>query len=390
MKKRLISFALSVVMAITVLSGTAFAMPFWDMAETEWYYSDVQSAYERGLIDGKTPTTFQPNDNLTYAEAVKLAACMNQQYLQGVVTLRNGSPWYQTYVDYCKESGIISKDYAWQEQATRAGYMEIFAKALPEAALEPINEVVDNAIGDVPMSHPQAGTIYSLYRAGILQGSDENHNCLPETNIRRSEVAAILTRMMEQDRRITFSMTDAALSAQLSETSLSLAKGETAQVRVKAQDGTKPFRYLWYCDGKSTGVMTQVLEIGQDLEPGTTEWYCVVTDANGSKATTPVLTVEVTALELPNGFSVEQQPQSVTAAYLEYVTLSVTVRGGTEPYSYQWQAKTVNGSAWGSLSSGNGSQLPLTARGTAQYRCVITDAEGSKIVTEPATLTVTH
>ena len=204
--KRLLSLFLVLVLALGIAPMALAAMPFVDIAPDAWYNSDVSNAYEMGLINGKTATTFAPDDNLTYAEAVKLAACMHQRYTTGAVTLQNGSPWYQTYVDYCMNNGIISKDYAWEMPATRAGYMEIFANALPADALAQINNVEDGSIPDVSMMHPQAAAIYKLYRAGILQGNDAEHNCNPSASIKRSEVAAILTRMMDASERITFSM----------------------------------------------------------------------------------------------------------------------------------------------------------------------------------------
>ena len=84
--------------------------------------------------------------------------------------------------------------------------MEIFANALPGEALGEINEVADGSIPDVPAGHAQAGAIYRLYRAGILQGVDAAHSCNPSSTIRRSEVAAILVRMMDSAKRIKFVM----------------------------------------------------------------------------------------------------------------------------------------------------------------------------------------
>lgn len=178
--------------------------PFTDVSDTAWYYSDVRSAYQLGLINGKGATdTYKPDDNMTYAEAVKLAACMNQLHTEGAVTLTNGEPWYQSYVDYCKENGIITKDYNYNEKATRAGYMEIFAKALPDEALKSINIVPDNYIPDVLSKEEYAPAVYKLYRAGILAGVDAEHNCSPKSNIKRSEVAAILSRMMDESKRVS-------------------------------------------------------------------------------------------------------------------------------------------------------------------------------------------
>ena len=209
--KRTLSLVLAVIMCICMIPAVSAAstMTFTDVPTTEWYYNDVKNAYESGLINGKSAEFFKPEDHLLYCEAVKLAACMNQLYYDGAVSLVNGDPWYATFVEYCLDEGIISKLYEWEEKATRAGYMEIFASALPDEALPVINNVPAGSIPDVPVHHPQAAAIYKLYRAGILQGNDAvTHICKPDDNIKRSEVAAILSRMMDPTKRVKFSMGD--------------------------------------------------------------------------------------------------------------------------------------------------------------------------------------
>ena len=202
--KRILSIILALTMCIS-MAATVFAaeMKFTDVKKSDWFYDDVKSAVEMGLINGKSTTTYAPNDNLTYAEAIKLAACMNQLYNEGAISLASGSPWYKPYVDYCIDEEIIDKEYNYTENATRAGYMGIFAKALPDEGLEAINNVPDNSIPDVPSSRAYAAGVYKLYRAGILTGIDDAHNCNPLANITRAEVAAILTRMMNEDKRVS-------------------------------------------------------------------------------------------------------------------------------------------------------------------------------------------
>jgi hypothetical protein len=146
---------------------------------------------------------------MTYVEAIKLAACMHQLYTTGKVTLTDSptGAWYDSYIEYARNNNIIDMNYMWSAPATRAGYMYIFAHALPDSALPTINTVLDGSIPDVPMTHPQAAEIYKLYRAGIVQGVDTvTHSCNPGSNIKRSEVAAILTRMMDATARVFFSM----------------------------------------------------------------------------------------------------------------------------------------------------------------------------------------
>ena len=198
------------IVKVTVTDGK-YIFPFTDVPDYEWYYDNVLIAHKNGLVNGKTETEFMPNDNMTVAEAIKLAACMHQLYYDGEVTLVNGKPeWYSTYMDYALANNIIEFDYSSDanKTITRQEYIYIFYKALPESEYTGINYVADNAIPDVKfMSTAQfPPRIYAFYRAGILEGSGDARNFLPHDNIRRCEVAAILTRMFDHSKRKTFAL----------------------------------------------------------------------------------------------------------------------------------------------------------------------------------------
>ncbi len=223
MKKRAVSFIMLGILAVSILpvyasaagsltnfvkTKTYTAGLFTDVAD-QWFASEVKASYEYTLVDGTSPTTYSPENNLTISEAIKLAACMNDIYNNGTLTLNKGEPiWYQTYVDYALSHGIIKApfpDYA--AYATRAVMADIFANALPEQALAPINDIDNNTIPDVSVTHIYGAAIYLLYRAGILAGIDETHTYKPDDNITRAETAAIVTRMAGIDR-VSFTMSE--------------------------------------------------------------------------------------------------------------------------------------------------------------------------------------
>ncbi len=195
---------------------TPYSFPFTDVPERAWYYQSVSGAHRMGLINGKSETAYMPESSMTYAEAIKLAACMHQLYEDGEVTLANGSPyWYSSYYDYCRDNGIIpEKSTAFEPgyaellrladtTITRAGYALIFSRALPDEALAERNVIPDDSIPDVGMTmsvYDQA--IYKLYRAGIVNGRDGYGTFSPDSSIQRSEVAAILIRMMDPTARV--------------------------------------------------------------------------------------------------------------------------------------------------------------------------------------------
>ncbi len=170
---------------------------FIDVKKSDWYAENVKMAYELSLITGTTDITFSPDSNLTIAEAITLASRLHNIYYGGTYTFVPGNVWYQTYVDYAIYNGIIYSDSYrnFDAYATRSQFAQIFANAIPDDALQAINQVSDNSIPDVSMQSSYSGAVYKLYRAGILTGNDWKGTFAPNTNIQRSAVAAIVSRM---------------------------------------------------------------------------------------------------------------------------------------------------------------------------------------------------
>lgn len=180
---------------------------FTDVADNAWYADNVRAAYEYGLINGQSATRFAPDNSLTVAEAVKLAACLHSIYNTGSAEFASSSPWYRTYVDYALQNGILTAERSdYTQPASRAVFASVLAAALPADALGAINTIEDGAIPDVSSSASYADAVYQLYRAGVLTGSDSAGRFMPSSTIKRSEAAAIVTRMADPSLRRTFSL----------------------------------------------------------------------------------------------------------------------------------------------------------------------------------------
>ena len=231
--KRSIAFVLVVVLCLSIISVSAMAATpglhnftdkrvyteghFTDIGG-KWFEGSVARGYSLGLIDGKGQGLYDYKGNVTLAEAIKLAACLHSIYTTGEANFTQGAPWYQVYVDYCLSKGILTSGYTdYKAAATRAQFAQIFANAMPTAALPVINTVDDNAIPDVKMGDSCAAAVYKLYRAGILTGSDNKGTFNPASNIQRSEMATIVTRMADADLRKEVTLTggqDGVLNAE--------------------------------------------------------------------------------------------------------------------------------------------------------------------------------
>lgn len=67
--KRILSLLLSLCLVLGLIPGTAFAaggnLPFTDVNTTDWCYDAVQYAYEKGMMNGTSTTTFSPDGTTT-------------------------------------------------------------------------------------------------------------------------------------------------------------------------------------------------------------------------------------------------------------------------------------------------------------------------------------
>lgn len=208
MKKPLLICIIILVIALSVPFGASAeetGFRFTDVPQDAWFYDDVCRAVDSGLINGMSETRFAPDENITVAAVIKLAACLHQLDNEGKVTLTSGGEnWYDSFVKYAEDNFIIARD-EWDEaydfEASRSDFVWIMYKALDHFEFVEINNVADGAIPDVDPEIGIAGPIYGFYRAGILTGSDENGTFYPNNPIKRSEVAAILTRMTDRSAR---------------------------------------------------------------------------------------------------------------------------------------------------------------------------------------------
>ncbi|MBQ9922839.1 MAG: hypothetical protein IJO52_11660, partial [Clostridia bacterium] len=126
----------------------------------------------------------------------------------GKAISESGGKWYDMYVDYAKENGIITQnqfdDYT--REIKRYEMAEIFHDAMGKDYFSPINDVV--FIPDVPIGAFYWDKLITLYNAGIVMGNDEYGSFNPDSNIKRSECAAIIARVALSENRLKKELSD--------------------------------------------------------------------------------------------------------------------------------------------------------------------------------------
>lgn len=178
-------------------------MPFKDVSRGDWFYSNLKYAYALEIIKGKSETSFAPNDTLTMAEAAKIASICHMLKNERFESLdEGGKTWYDEYIKYCYRNRIVPESFVFEPNrpATRGELAFIFSNIDKKA--NEINEVPLTDIPDVNENTEYHKEILKMYNVGIMVGSDDNYTFHPNQNIKRSEVTALISRLLNFNYRI--------------------------------------------------------------------------------------------------------------------------------------------------------------------------------------------
>ncbi|MCI9333124.1 MAG: hypothetical protein HFG05_13320 [Oscillibacter sp.] len=214
--KRFLSALTGVVLVLPlmIVSSLAMELPpvrsydqagFTDVA-SDWAYGPIKTCYELGLMSGQSPGRFGPNDKVTVAEGVVVAARIHSLWRGGNGSFPFSTPWYQSAVDYAVQNNIMpgGQFSSFTTAITRAQLADLLAQVLPERDYAPINSV--KVLPDVNDSTPGATSIFKLYNAGIVSGIDVYGTFAPNNSISRAQMAAIVCRLVQSESRLVFTL----------------------------------------------------------------------------------------------------------------------------------------------------------------------------------------
>ena len=125
-------------------STDAAGTPFTDISG-HWGISDIRTAYDLGIINGMTPTTFEPNSNVTYEQAFKMVVCalnyggQSEAIYNSMVATNPSIPWYYGYMQTARTLGLTDDISVVNGQpAKRAHIAQMIYNALDVNMLEKI------------------------------------------------------------------------------------------------------------------------------------------------------------------------------------------------------------------------------------------------------------
>ena len=179
-------------------SDTSFN-PFSDIENIAWAKDHIIKLYNRGIINGKSQSSFAPYDNITREEFTKLISSMMKLSDNGTsadFADVDYSSWYAPYIKAAVSNGVCqgigNGTFGIGMNATRQDIAVMIVNALKTKGIEITEETpgfADNGeIADYAMN-----AVAFLNAKGVLSGDDAK--CFnPKSNATRAEVAVMLSR----------------------------------------------------------------------------------------------------------------------------------------------------------------------------------------------------
>lgn len=177
---------------------------FTDVAEDAWYHDYVYDLVYRGVVNGMTATTYEPESKLTRAQFVKLLACSLEE-AETLKTYEGKHPfkdseghWAEAYIAWAKDKGIVegvsATEFDPEAPITREQMATIFGRYALKQGIELPKS--DNAAGSFPDADKiseYAREFVELMRiAGILNGYEDG-TFRPQGNATRAEAAKLFS-----------------------------------------------------------------------------------------------------------------------------------------------------------------------------------------------------
>lgn len=172
----------------TGVQSTDWDNPYSDLKEGEWYYSYIKNLTIAQKVDGYPDGTFQPGKIITAGEALKLILLTAGFDEQPAID----SHWASGYSRLAQEQGyLLPEDLTNLDAPIRR---ELIAQLAAQALHIP------EANNPSPFADCDSPYVRALYEAGIVTGSYNEQNklvYLPQTGIIRSELCALVWRMLQ-------------------------------------------------------------------------------------------------------------------------------------------------------------------------------------------------
>lgn len=200
--RRLAAGAMSIALAVTMFSTTAFAVSveFTDVPDSHWAASSITEMADKGIMSGIGNNLFAPSNTLTGAEFVTML--VRQFYSDKLGT--EGGTWYAPFMAAAKSANILTGTNVGSNENLAAStinrydmaqlmYNVLKAEGITTSSLSDTSKVADWA--SVPSIYRDAVSV--CYNMGMLTGVDNKGTFNGTGVMDRAQAAVVMDRLLE-------------------------------------------------------------------------------------------------------------------------------------------------------------------------------------------------
>ena len=201
-KKRFLTGAVSIALALTMVSTSAFAVSveFTDVPSSHWASSSIVEMADKGVVSGTGNNKYSPDLTVSYAQFATMIArsFYNDQLVGG------GDKWYSSFMATAEKVGILEgTKVLGNSSLVEAGINRYeMAQVMYNVLQDQLGKIAidfdTTAIADwasIPDNYKDAVSL--CYHYGTLSGTDGKGTFSGTTMMTRAQAAVVMDRLLE-------------------------------------------------------------------------------------------------------------------------------------------------------------------------------------------------
>lgn len=202
----ILALGLTFALVVSSLASGVYATPtFPDVKKSDWYYTYVEQAAEKGWVSGYEDGTFRPKNPVTNAQ---FSVMLTQGFFRDKVAsyVNNGGPWYLSYTGPANELHMFdgtalegNNGYANGElvglQLNRYEMAQMLYNTLRAAGVATSADLNKAAVetedwNSIPIKYREA--VATVKAAGLITGTNEAGRFSGELNMNRAQAVVVM------------------------------------------------------------------------------------------------------------------------------------------------------------------------------------------------------
>ena len=185
----------------TVVEENKNRYVYSDVAENDWFYSYVTALSEKGIVSGNGDGAFNPNDNVTREQFLKmLLEAVGVEYTDVENTFADvdSSAWYSKYVLNAKNMGIVNgvshTEFGIGANITRQDMAVMINRVIEKFNINVKETATENFEDFHKVSDYATDSVTKMKSIGLIQGYDNEFR--PVDNLTRAEATKVIYELL--------------------------------------------------------------------------------------------------------------------------------------------------------------------------------------------------